>query len=71
MQRQGMPTAMIAVTLGIYDAARFGPAAGLTDDVERIVGRPPIDFVTFAADHASVWQRTLDAGACVATIAMA
>jgi uncharacterized protein YbjT (DUF2867 family) len=58
MQRQGMPTGMIAVTLGIYTAARFGLAAGLTDDVERIVGRPPIDFATFAADHASAWQRS-------------
>lgn len=57
MHRQGMPTGMIAVTLGIYTAARFGLAAGLTDDVERIVGRPPIDFATFAADHASAWQR--------------
>ena len=58
MRRQGMPTGMIAVTLGIYTAARFGLAAGLTDDVERFVGRPPIDFATFAADHASAWQRS-------------
>ena len=49
---------MIAVTLGIYTAARFGLASGLTDDVERIVGRAPIDFATFAADHASAWQRS-------------
>lgn len=60
MHRRGMPTAMIAVTLGIYTAARFGLAAGLTDDVARIVGRPPIDFGTFAADHADAWRR--DAG---------
>lgn len=51
MRRRGMPTAMIAVTLGIYTAARFGRAAGLTGDVERITGRQPTDFATFAADH--------------------
>lgn len=59
MARQGMPRAMIGVTLGIYTAARFGLAAGLTDDVERIVGRPPIDFATFARDHAHAWQRAV------------
>jgi len=66
MRRRGMPTGMIAVPLGIYTAARFGLASGLTDDVERIVGRPPIDFATFAADHATVWQRPFDAQASVA-----
>ncbi|MEO7119239.1 MAG: hypothetical protein ABIZ34_09750 [Candidatus Limnocylindrales bacterium] len=45
-----MPTAMIAINLGIYTIARFG-MAGLTDDVERITGRAPIDFATFAHDY--------------------
>lgn len=55
MQHRRMPSAMIAVTLGIYTAARFGLAASLTDDVVRITGRPPIDFVTFARDHRDAW----------------
>ncbi len=55
MRRRGMPTTMIAVTLGLYTAARFGLAAGLTDDVERITGRPPTDFATFAHDHRAAW----------------
>ena len=55
MRRRGMPTAMIAVTLGIYTAARFGLAAGLTGDVERITTRRPINFATFAADHRDAW----------------
>ncbi|MEP7379877.1 MAG: NmrA family NAD(P)-binding protein [Chloroflexota bacterium] len=55
MRRQGMATAMIVVTLGIYTAARFGLAAGLTGDVERITGRQPTDFATFAADHRDAW----------------
>ena len=55
MHRRGMPAAMIAVTLGIYTAARFGLAAGLTDDVERVTGRRPIDFATFARDGRNAW----------------
>ncbi len=55
MRRRGMPAAMIAVTLGIYIAARFGLAAGLTDDVERVTGQPPIDFATFARDRRDAW----------------
>lgn len=57
MHRRGMPTAMIAVTLGIYTAARFGLAAGMTDDMTSIVGRPPIDFASVAADYAYAWRR--------------
>jgi uncharacterized protein YbjT (DUF2867 family) len=55
MARRGMPAAMIAVTLGIYTAARFGLAAGLTDDVERITGRTPIGFAQFAQDYRDAW----------------
>ncbi len=55
MSNRGMPAAMIVVTLGIYTAARFGLASGLTDDVQRITGRAPIDFRTFADDHRDAW----------------
>jgi uncharacterized protein YbjT (DUF2867 family) len=56
MRAGGMPRAMIGVTLGIYTAARLGLAAGLTDDVERIVGRPPIPFERFAHDARPAWE---------------
>ena len=55
MRRRGMSLGLILVTLGIYTAARFGLAAGLTDDVKRITGRPPIDFETFARDTNTAW----------------
>jgi uncharacterized protein YbjT (DUF2867 family) len=57
MASRGMPKGMIAVTLGIYTAARLGLATGLTDDVPRLVGRPALDFATFARDTADVWRR--------------
>lgn len=57
MHRRRMPAAMVVVTLGIYTAARFGLGAGLTDDVERVTGRPAIDFATFARDCRDAWAR--------------
>ncbi len=59
MAHRGMPAGMIAVTIGIYTVARFGMAGGLTDDVERITGRVPIDFATFARDHRDAWAVAL------------
>jgi len=61
MRATGMPAGMVAVTLGIYTAARFGLAKGLTDDVERLVGRPPIDFATFAHDTSAAWASSRSA----------
>jgi uncharacterized protein YbjT (DUF2867 family) len=57
MRTRGMPRAMVGVTLGIYTAARLGMAARCTDDVERVVNRPPGTFSTFAIDAASAWAR--------------
>lgn len=56
MSARGMPIGMRAVTLGIYTAARFGLAATLTDDVQTLTGRPPIDFAVFGKDHRYIWQ---------------
>lgn len=55
MRRRGMPRAMIGVTLGIYTAARLGLAAGLSDDVERITGRPPTSMAAFIHDARAAW----------------
>ena len=56
MRRRGMPRAMVGVTLGIYMAARFGLAAGLTDDVERITDRGPIPMRQFVHDARDAWE---------------
>ena len=34
----------------VYTAARLGLAAGITDDVATVTGRPPRDFRAFARD---------------------
>lgn len=51
----GMPAGMALVTSAIYTTARLGLAAGLTDDVRTVLGRPPIDFVDFAHRERHVW----------------
>jgi hypothetical protein len=47
---------MVAVTSMIYTTARFGLAAGLTQDVRQVLGRDPVDFVEFAHRERQVWQ---------------
>ncbi|MEO5966481.1 MAG: SDR family oxidoreductase [Candidatus Limnocylindrales bacterium] len=63
MRARGMPRGMVAVTVGIYTAARLGLAAGLSDDVERLTGRPPIPMERFIRDTRAAWLRSADGGA--------
>ncbi|WP_459194411.1 SDR family oxidoreductase [Halosimplex sp. J119] len=41
---------------GIYTTARLGLAGRVTDDVERVLGRPPRDLETFVTDHAALFD---------------
>ena len=56
LRGRGTPRAMVGVMVGIYTAARFGLAAGITDDVARVTGRPPIAFPAFAHDFRGAWR---------------
>ncbi|WP_432558191.1 NmrA family NAD(P)-binding protein [Granulicoccus sp. GXG6511] len=51
-----MPWPMVAVTTAIYTSARLGLAAGLTDDVETVLGRAPIDLADFARRERAAWS---------------
>lgn len=51
----GMPRAMVLVTLAIYSIARLGKAAGLTDDVAEVTGKPPMSFADWAVANREVW----------------
>ena len=42
-----MPAGIVAVTSVIYSTARFGLAAGLTDHVQQVLGRPPTTMTGF------------------------
>lgn len=58
MRARGMPRGMVAVTLGIYTAARLGMAAHVTDDVLTVTGTAPRSFDDFARDASGTWMRT-------------
>jgi uncharacterized protein YbjT (DUF2867 family) len=50
-----MGAGIAAVTTGIYTAARLGLAAGVTGDVEEVVGRAPVPFAEFAQREKRHW----------------
>ncbi|PRZ08856.1 uncharacterized protein YbjT (DUF2867 family) [Isoptericola sp. CG 20/1183] len=51
----GMPWGMVAVTTAIYTTARLGLADALTTDVQRLLGREPLDFAAFAHRERAAW----------------
>jgi ABC-type Zn uptake system ZnuABC Zn-binding protein ZnuA len=44
------------VVISLYQTVRAGVRAAVTDDVERVLGRPARSFRTFADDHAAEWR---------------
>jgi uncharacterized protein YbjT (DUF2867 family) len=49
--RAGRPLGVALVMAGIYTTARLGLAGRVTDDVERVLGRPPRDVRTYFEDY--------------------
>lgn len=43
------------VMLGLFRAIRNGDRSRVTPDVEEVLGRPPVDFRSYAEDHAEAW----------------
>ena len=52
----GAPPSLVELMSKLFGYVRAGYTAGISGDVERVLGRPARDFKTFAADHASVWK---------------
>ena len=55
MRTRGLNSAVIAVMTAIYTVNKFGLAATVTPDVERVLHRQPILFEQFAADYRETW----------------
>jgi len=52
----GIPEPYADLLLGLFEVIRAGWSAAVTDTVERVLGRPPIDFADYARDHADAWR---------------
>ncbi|MBV8660157.1 MAG: SDR family oxidoreductase [Burkholderiales bacterium] len=56
MRQAGLPEWMIEIFSSLNALIRAGHTAGVSPDVERVLGRAPIAFETFAADYAAAWR---------------
>lgn len=56
MYARGESLGFVVVMLGIYTVARLGFSGRVTDDVERVLGRPPISLSKFVDDYREVWD---------------
>lgn len=54
--RSGAPLAYTLVTMVLYTSTRFGMAAVVTEDVERLLHRKPISLQQFVQDHKDDWM---------------
>jgi len=53
---QGMPESAANYMVMLYQVVRSGWAATITNDVQTVIGRPPISFGAFAQKNAAVWK---------------
>jgi uncharacterized protein YbjT (DUF2867 family) len=56
MKAKGNPWAYVLVTSALYSTARFGMAAKITDELERLLKRPPIQMRQYVEDYRAMWM---------------
>lgn len=54
--QNGLPESAAGFMGLLYGVVRNGWAAGVTDDVGRVTGRPPVSFAEFARQSAAAWK---------------
>ncbi len=54
--RQGTPPMFAMVMLGLYTSTRFGMAAPISPDLERLTGHKPITFRRYVEDYQASWR---------------
>jgi uncharacterized protein YbjT (DUF2867 family) len=53
---QGLPEGAVQYMGILYAVVRNGWMAAVTNDVEKVLGRPPVSFGGFAQAHAAAWK---------------
>lgn len=56
MRRAGHPWPFALITLALYTTARLGLAAGVTDDIARLLGRQPTTLRGYIEDYRGAWE---------------
>jgi len=56
--REKIKISFVLVMVALYTVAKLGKAAGLTDTLAKLLGRPPTSFRQFANDTKAVWLMT-------------
>ena len=60
MTARGHPVPFVLVMLGIYTTVRLGLSARVSGDIETLLERKPIGMRQFVADHAHVFENTVE-----------
>ena len=53
---EGTAWPFIAILCALYTTARFGLAAGISDDLVRVLGRQPIPLRQYVQDYRAAWE---------------
>ena len=64
MSRRGFSPGFVAFTIAEYSVVRLGLSGRTTDDVERVLGRPPRTVREFVADYADAFRAAGDSPSC-------
>ena len=56
MRQEGHPWGFVAITSALFTVVRLGLADRVTDDVKKLLGRPPRSLQSFVEDHADIWR---------------
>ncbi|GAA4404769.1 NmrA family NAD(P)-binding protein [Nibrella viscosa] len=54
--RENVSLGFVLIMVALYSVAKAGRAAGLTDEIQRLLDRAPIAFRQFAEDYRQVWK---------------
>ncbi|QDG50939.1 SDR family oxidoreductase [Persicimonas caeni] len=57
MKKRGMSLPFVGVMTALYTVCRLGKADTVTNDLERLLGRPPISMRQFVGDHREAFSR--------------
>ncbi len=55
LRKEGHPWGYVGVVSALYTVCRLGLADTVTDELERLLGRPPTGFREFVQDYREVW----------------